>query len=133
MSEQDLNLYTHYQKRFAAQANKELLCTEKNESFCYTDFARASAHFANLFSNSGVKPGDRISVQVEKSPASLGIYLACLRGGFVYHPLNPAFKAADLDKLRSVMKNKIIVDGRNIFNPDVLNQEGFEYYSVGRK
>lgn len=45
----------------------------------------------------GVYPGDRVSVQVAKSPAALSLYLACLRGGFVFHPLNPGYQPAELE------------------------------------
>jgi len=96
MSYEDFNLYTHFGPQFAVHANKELLCTEKNKSYHYSDIDRQSACFANFLSNAGVKPGDRISVQVDKSPQALCLYLACLRGGFVFHPLNPAFQAKEL-------------------------------------
>ena len=91
MLEQDLNLYTHFQKQFTAHASKELLCTDKNRSYCYADMERASARIAISLANAGAVPGDRVSAQIEKSPQALSLYLACLRGGFVYHPLNPAF------------------------------------------
>lgn len=97
MSAEDLNLYSHFQKQFAAHADKELLCTEKNASYCYADIDRQSARFATLLTEVGVKPGDRISVQVEKSPEALSLYLASLRGGFVFQPLNTAFRATELE------------------------------------
>jgi malonyl-CoA/methylmalonyl-CoA synthetase len=46
---------------------------------------------ANALASLGVKPGDRIAVQVEKSPANLVLYLASLRAGAVYLPLNTAY------------------------------------------
>jgi len=42
------------------------------------------------------------------------------------------FKDLDLKKIKEVMANPIIVDGRNLFNPDVVRTLGFEYYSIGR-
>ncbi|MEX2129468.1 MAG: malonyl-CoA synthase [Xanthobacteraceae bacterium] len=45
----------------------------------------------------GVLPGDRIAVQVEKSWQNLALYLACLRAGAVYLPLNTAYPLAELD------------------------------------
>jgi malonyl-CoA/methylmalonyl-CoA synthetase len=97
MSPEDFNLYTHFQSQFAAHADKELLCTCTNESYRYADIDRQSARLANFLSKAGVNAGDRISVQVEKSPQALCLYLACLRGGFVFHPLNPAFQASELE------------------------------------
>ncbi len=43
------------------------------------------------------------------------------------------FKDLDLKKIKEVMANPIIVDGRNIFDPERVRSLGFEYYSVGRK
>src|SRR5436309_2085262 len=42
------------------------------------------------------------------------------------------FRRLDLDRLRSVMRSPIIIDGRNLFRPAQLEAAGFEYYSLGR-
>ncbi|MDO4988017.1 MAG: UDP-glucose/GDP-mannose dehydrogenase family protein [Synergistes sp.] len=42
------------------------------------------------------------------------------------------FKDADWEKLGSVMKNKIVFDGRNICDPEKMKALGFEYYCIGR-
>jgi UDPglucose 6-dehydrogenase len=44
----------------------------------------------------------------------------------------PQFAKLDLHKLRAVMKLPIIIDGRNLFNPNQMAGAGFLYYSVGR-
>jgi UDPglucose 6-dehydrogenase len=43
------------------------------------------------------------------------------------------FKSLDLKKVKDLMANPIIIDGRNLFNPNEVRDLGFEYYSVGRK
>jgi UDPglucose 6-dehydrogenase len=43
------------------------------------------------------------------------------------------FSGLDLKKVKSLMANPIVVDGRNIFHPEDVRKLGFEYYSVGRK
>ena len=43
-----------------------------------------------------------------------------------------AVKQVDLEKLKSVMACPVIVDGRNIFNPEEIRAKGFTYHSVGR-
>ena len=43
------------------------------------------------------------------------------------------FKEMDLKKIKSLMKHPLIVDGRNIYNPDLMKKEGFTYISIGRK
>ena len=52
---------------------------------------------ANVLSDLGAEAGDRVSVLVNKSPENLCLYLACLRAGFVYHPMNMAYTDAELD------------------------------------
>lgn len=109
MSEQDFNLYSHFQSQFTAHANKELLCTEKDDSFSYAEIDRGSARLSNTLSNAGVKPGDRVSVQVRKSPQALMLYVACLRAGFVYHPLNPAIQVKELEFFLGDATPKVVV------------------------
>lgn len=43
------------------------------------------------------------------------------------------FAGLDLKKIKDLMANPILIDGRNIFDPKELNALGFEYYSIGRK
>ena len=42
------------------------------------------------------------------------------------------FKNLDLGRLKRIMANPIIIDGRNVFDPDIVKEFGFEYYSIGR-
>ncbi len=42
------------------------------------------------------------------------------------------FRELDLAKIKGTMANAIIVDGRNIYDPDAVKKLGFEYYSIGR-
>ncbi|MEQ8281429.1 MAG: malonyl-CoA synthase [Parvibaculum sp.] len=58
-----------------------------------------AARYAALFTQLGLKPGDRVALQVEKSPEALVIYLACLRGGFVFLPMNTAYRIEEVDYL----------------------------------
>lgn len=97
MPRDDSNLFAHFGVQFECHAAEELLCTGDGRSYLYSDVDRLSASMARFLSGCGVEPGDRVSVQVEKTPEALCLYLACLRAGFVFHPLNMAYKAAELD------------------------------------
>lgn len=68
------------------------------ESLHYTwrDLDRASAMVANLFDSLALQPGSRIAVQVEKSVEALILYLATLRSGHVFLPLNTAYQSAEM-------------------------------------
>ncbi len=63
----------------------------------YRDLDRTSARFARLASEIGLRRGDRVAAQVEKSPEALALYLACLRAGLVFLPMNPAYRAGEVE------------------------------------
>ena len=70
--------------------------TGEGHRWSYGDIGAASARMANLLVRRGVKPGDRVAVQVEKSVENLVLYLATVRAGAVYLPLNTAYTLAEL-------------------------------------
>ena len=63
----------------------------------YGDIDPMTGKIANILVLSGVEPGDRVVVQVDKSPEALMVYLACLRAGAVFLPLNNAYTEGELD------------------------------------
>jgi malonyl-CoA/methylmalonyl-CoA synthetase len=65
-------------------------------SYTYQDVLDVSARFANALAARGVKPGDRVAVQAEKSMECLMLYLAAMRAGAVYLPLNTAYTGAEV-------------------------------------
>jgi malonyl-CoA/methylmalonyl-CoA synthetase len=62
----------------------------------YGDAEQASARMADALVGQGVRPGDRVLVQTEKSPTLLLLYLACLRAGAIFLPLNTAYSDAEI-------------------------------------
>ena len=59
-------------------------------------FVELAAQYAHLFEKIGLEPGDRVAVQIEKSPQSLAVYAACVQAGMVFLPLNIAYTAEEL-------------------------------------
>jgi UDPglucose 6-dehydrogenase len=45
----------------------------------------------------------------------------------------PEFRTPDFDKLKSILKDKVIFDGRNVYELDVMKEQGFKYFSIGRE
>jgi malonyl-CoA/methylmalonyl-CoA synthetase len=76
---------------------RPFLRTEQARALSYREALEQSAQLAHALSALGARAGDRVAVQVEKSPEAVLLYLACLRVGAVYLPLNPAYTAADLE------------------------------------
>jgi malonyl-CoA/methylmalonyl-CoA synthetase len=64
--------------------------------YTWRDIDRASAMFANLLESLDLPAGARIAVQADKSVESLLFYLAVLRAGFVYLPLNTGYKSDEV-------------------------------------
>jgi len=65
--------------------------------YTWNDIDRASACLANLLASLKLPAGARVAVQVEKSPEALLLYLATLRAGLVYLPLNTAYREAEIE------------------------------------
>src|SRR5262245_24172432 len=82
--------------RFPRDLSAPFLEDETGRVWRYADLDAASARYAHLLVELGVRPGDRVAVQVEKSPQAVFLYLAVLRAGAVFLPLNPAYTAAEV-------------------------------------
>ena len=91
------NLYALLESQFPADRSAICLETPSGRQWTWDELDAESARCANLLCDRGVTPGDRVAVQVEKSPRALVLYLACLRAGAVYLPLNPAYPDRELD------------------------------------
>jgi malonyl-CoA/methylmalonyl-CoA synthetase len=59
----------------------------------FLDLADRTAHALVAL---GVKPGDRVAVHAEKSPQALALYVACIKAGIVFLPLNTAYTPKEL-------------------------------------
>ena len=75
----------------------------------YRDSFAAAARMANVLASHGVRPGDRVAVQVEKSPQALFLYLACLRAGAVYLPLNTGYTPSELSYFAGDAEPKLLI------------------------
>ncbi len=62
----------------------------------YGAFLEMAAQYAGLLSDIGLTPGDRVAVQVGKSPQALALYAACVQAGLVFLPLNTAYTADEV-------------------------------------
>jgi malonyl-CoA/methylmalonyl-CoA synthetase len=92
----DRSFHALLRSRFSGDASAPLLETETGRAWSWGDLDDASARFANALAAAGAAVGDRIAAQVDKSPEALALYLACLRGGFVFLPLNNAYTPAEI-------------------------------------
>ncbi|MFN0044475.1 MAG: malonate--CoA ligase [Alphaproteobacteria bacterium] len=104
------NLYAAFEARFPADRGRAFIeFADGVLHRTYADLDSATARLANLLQNLGVRPGDRVVAQTEKSPEALMLYLACLRAGAVYVPLNTAYRPAEVDYFLSDSEPRVAV------------------------
>lgn len=95
--------------RAAAAREAVFIETAEGRRWTYGDMLEFSGRLAGALQGLGVTPGDRVAVQVEKSPEALMLYLACLRAGAVYLPLNTAYTLAELDYFIADAEPRLVV------------------------
>jgi malonyl-CoA/methylmalonyl-CoA synthetase len=92
-----MNLYTVLENGFPKDRQACALETHDGLYYSWSDLERATAMMANLLHGLGIPKGSRVAVQVEKSPEALFLYLATIKAGYVYLPLNTAYQAAEIE------------------------------------
>ena len=103
------NLFNAFKPAFANSATCPALSLPDGRTLTYGDLEHAAASMAALLKVEGVTPGDRVAVQVEKSAENVFLYLACLKAGAVYLPLNTAYTDSELDYFFGDAEPRLIV------------------------
>ena len=80
-----------------AGSDRPFLHLADGSCITYAGFLAMAGRYANAIAAAGLKPGDRLAIQVRKSPQALGVFAACLQSGVVALPLNTAYTAAEID------------------------------------
>ena len=83
--------------------------------YSWRDLDRASAMMANLLDSLNLPAGSRIAVQVEKSVEALVLYLATLRAGHVFLPLNTAYQAGEIEYFIGNAEPAVVVCSKGNF------------------
>jgi len=110
MSQRDnANLYALLSRRFEERRDSVAIQAPARAPLTYGDGARDSARFANRLVALGAGPGDRVAVQVDKTPEALCLYLGCVRAGLIYLPLNTGYPARELEYFFRDAEPRIIV------------------------
>ena len=91
------NLFAALRAAFPQDLDAVAVETDNGLFYSWRDLDRASAMIANLLASLDLPAGSRIAVQVEKSVEMLLLYLATLRAGFVFLPLNTAYQSAEIE------------------------------------
>ncbi len=102
------NLYAVLQGGFPKDRSKVALETPDLQ-YTWDDIERATACLANLLQSLNLPDGARVAVQVEKSPEALLLYLATLRAGLVYLPLNTAYRESEIEYFLGNAEPSVVV------------------------
>lgn len=88
-----------------------VLQTETGHLWSRHDISDLSARIATLLQQSGIRPGDRVAAQVEKSVEAVCLYLGCLKVGAVYLPLNSGYTSSELSHFLADAEPKAFIKG----------------------
>ncbi|HET6377716.1 MAG TPA: malonyl-CoA synthase [Methylocella sp.] len=95
----------------ATESSQDRVFLETPSGFALTfgDFAMLTARYASALAALGAEPGDRVAAQIEKSPWAIALYLATVRAGAVFVPLNTAYTEAEIAYFLADAAPKIFV------------------------
>src|SRR5260221_1953579 len=103
------NLYALFHSRFPADKSRPFLETGDGRVISIGELEDTAARYAGYLRSLGVASGERVAVQVEKSPEALILYLACLRAGVSYLPLNSAYRDSEIAYFLGDAEPKIFI------------------------
>ncbi|MCW7538363.1 malonyl-CoA synthase [Aquabacterium sp. A7-Y] len=105
----DLNLYTALRAAWPDTPDTTAIETDTGLHYSWSDLERGSAMMAHLLASLELPDGSRVAVQVDKSVEALMLYLATLRAGLVYVPLNNAYQLAELEHFITDAEPAVVV------------------------
>lgn len=103
------NLFALLTRRLPDDSGRLVMETESGKRYTWGDLDRLTSRFAGVFARHGLAPGDRLAAQVDKSPESLFLHLACLRYGLIFLPLNTAYRRRELAYFLSDAEPALVV------------------------
>ena len=103
------NLYALFESHFPAGRERPCMLVPGGPVIHYDELAAWSGRIANALARLGCRPGDRVAVQTDKAWQVVALYLACLRAGLVYLPLNTAYRRSELEFFFADATPRVIV------------------------
>ena len=90
------NLFDLLRTHWTVALDRQFLVAADGHAITYREMDLRSGQFATVLRNRSVTPGERVVVQIDKSTDNVAIYLAVLRVGAVYVPLNTSYTATEV-------------------------------------
>ncbi len=105
-----MNLYTRFEAALRRAGDAPaLICPDKTWS--YAALGDAVDKLAGALAGLGISAGQRVLVQVQKTPQAVVLYLACLKAGAVYAPINTAYTAPEVAYFLTDLEPSLVVVG----------------------
>jgi malonyl-CoA/methylmalonyl-CoA synthetase len=105
----DANLYTLIERHFPQERSQPCILVQGGPAITYDELDRTSARIAHVLAAAGCVAGDRVAVQADKHWQVVALYLACLRAGLVYLPLNTAYQRGELEYFFNDAEPRVII------------------------
>ena len=109
------NLFAALRAAFPSDLKAVAVETDSGLHYTWQDIERATAMLANLLVSLRLPAGARIAVQVEKSVEAMLLYLATLRAGYVFLPLNTAYQSAEIEYFIGNAEPAVVVCSKKNF------------------
>jgi malonyl-CoA/methylmalonyl-CoA synthetase len=103
------NVYDAFYQRFPADRSQPFIEDVGGNIHSYRDLEETCGRYARLLRRLGVKKGDRVAGQVDKSAEAVFLYLAVLRSGAIYMPLTTAYRKAEMEYFLSDAEPKVVI------------------------
>ena len=129
-----MNLYSQFESAFLRAGDAPALvgmwgADGVAETWSYARLRREVQLTAGALASFGLEPGDRVLVQVEKTPQAVALYLACLKIGAVYAPLNTAYTAPEVRHFLADADPALFVANREFDTP--VRQATLDEWGLG--
>ncbi|MFJ5103338.1 malonyl-CoA synthase [Streptomyces sp. NPDC088554] len=102
-------IHRSFAEQVERQPDKALFELPDGRNITYRETDRTVRRIAARLVAAGVVPGDRVAMQVEKSPEAIALYLATLRIGGVFLPLNTAYTGAEMEYFIGDARPRVLV------------------------
>jgi malonyl-CoA/methylmalonyl-CoA synthetase len=128
-----MNAYAYFAHAFAAYRDRPFLVSDSGERYTYADLDHETARVAAFLAGLGLRKGDRVAAQIDKSPQSLFLYLGALRAGLCYLPLNTAYQRGELAYFLGDAEPRVVVcrpQAHEIFEDLLKERPGTRLYTL---
>lgn len=104
-----INSFPELVRARTSTLDKIFIRNADGRDFSFADFWKMAGRLAQALAGAGVRKGDRVAVQVDKSPEVIALFLACARAGAVFLPLNTAYTLAEIEYFVDDAEPRLIV------------------------